>query len=226
MSLVSVITHSSCQHPLQIGVLVVAVPHGQIPWWITSNDLPSPERLRFQYRSEVGQIHPQLSDSPCWAEHPPWIHDGLNNWSHCGRIHIYSAWVSGYALKSVWTQHTSITNALPQFWKRQSHHPSRLGNMLSSIHLGNSALTSERLQGHCTTQRACVHTWKILDSHCEGCILFQCLSMVICQKPAFRSRQEKYPAPTRLSMASCMLGQWIRIFFGPHIQLVEVYAKV
>ena len=47
---------------------------------------------------------------------------------------------------------------LPQFWKRQSHHPSRLGNTSSSTCLGNSALTSGRLQGHHTIQRACIHT--------------------------------------------------------------------
>ena len=156
------------------------MPCRQISWWNTSNDLPSPERLRFQCRSEGGWIQPQLSNYPCWAECPPWIHDGLNNWSHCGRIHIYSAWVSGYPLKSIQTQHTSIT--LPQFWKRQSCHPSRLGNTLSLICLGNSALTSERLQGHCTTKRACMHTWKnprVPTMKVVYC--FNASFMVICQ---------------------------------------------
>ena len=35
---------------------------------------------------------------------------------------------------------------------------------------------------------------------------FDVSSMVICQKPTFRSRQEKYPAHMRLSMASCIWG--------------------
>ena len=134
----------------------------QIPWQITSNVLPSPERLRFWCLSEAGQIQLYLSGSPCWAKCTPWIHDGLNSWSHCRRIHIYLAWVSGYAVRSIQTQHASITNALPQFWRRQSHHPSGLNNTFGSIFLGNSALTSGRLWGHCTTQRACVHTSKPL----------------------------------------------------------------
>ena len=162
-----------------------------IPWWITNNDLPSPERLEFQCRSEEGNIQPQLSDSPCWAECPPWIHDGLDNRSHCGRIHIYSAWVSGYALRSVWTQHTSVANTLLQSWKRQSHHQSRLGNMSSSICLGNSVLTSGRLLGHYTTQRACIHTQKILGSPMWS--LYTVLTLCpwkSAKKPAFMSRQE------------------------------------
>ena len=118
--------------------------------------------LDFGVCQRQGWIQPQLLDSLCCAEHPPWIHDGLNSWSHCGRIHIYTAWVSGYALRSVWTQHTSIANILPWFWRRQSHHPSRLNNMLGSICLDSSALTSGRSQGLCTTQRAFVHIWKIL----------------------------------------------------------------
>ena len=35
---------------------------------------------------------------------------------------------------------------------------------------------------------------------------FDASSIAICQKPVFRSKQEKYPAPTRLSMASCIQG--------------------
>ena len=35
---------------------------------------------------------------------------------------------------------------------------------------------------------------------------FEASSMAICQKPAFRSKQEKYPAPTRLSVAT--LDMW------------------
>ena len=31
-------------------------------------------------------------------------------------------------------------------------------------------------------------------------------SIVICQNPAFKSKQEKYPAPTRLLIASCIHG--------------------
>ena len=46
------------------------------------------------------------------------------------------------------------------------------------------------------------------------------LSMMICQKPAFRSRQEKYPAPTRLSMTSCMQGNG-GVLFGPCIQSMQ-----
>ena len=94
----------------------------------------------------------------------PWIHDGLNNWSHCRRIHIYSAWVTGYGLWSIWTQHTSITNTLPQFCRRISCHPNRLYNTLGLIHLSISALTPGRLWGHNTTQRAFVHTQRILGS--------------------------------------------------------------
>ena len=79
-------------------------------------------------------------------------------------IDLITHLLSGGAHKSIQTQHTSVVHTLPQFWKRQSCHPSRLGNMLSSIHLGNSALNSERLQGDYITQRACVHTQKILGS--------------------------------------------------------------
>ena len=108
------------------------------------------------------------------AKCPTWIHDGLNSWSHCRRIHIYSAWVSGYALRHIHTQHTSIQNARPWVWRRQSCHPSRLNNMLGSVHLGNSTLTSGRLWGHCTTQRAFIHTQQILGSHHEDSILLWC----------------------------------------------------
>ena len=123
---------TSLVYLLQIGVHAVVVPPMQIPWWIASNVLPSPERLWSWCMSEAGQFQPQLSGSPCWVKCPPWIRDGLNSWSHCRRLYINSAMLTGYVLRSVWTQHPSIANA-PQFWKRQSYHPSRLNNMLGSI---------------------------------------------------------------------------------------------
>ena len=110
----------------------------------------------------MGWIQPQLSGFPCWAQHPPWICDGLDNWSHYRRICIDSAWVSDYALESIWTHYASIGSAPALFWKKQLHRPSRSGNTSSSIHLGNSALTSKRLQEHYTTWRACFGTQKIL----------------------------------------------------------------
>ena len=49
---------------------------------------------------------------------------------------------------------------LLSFGKKQLCHPNILSNTLGLIHLGYSSLSSERLWGHCTTQRAFVHTQK------------------------------------------------------------------
>ena len=137
---------------------------------------------------------------------PPWIHDGLNSSSHCRRIHIYSAWISGYVLRSIQTQDTSITNPLPQFWRRQWHHPSILNNMLGSICLGNSAFTSGRLQGHHTAQRAFVQTQKILG------ILFQCFIHGDLPKTCFKVQIRKIPNPYETLNGLLYTGQWIRSF--------------
>ena len=197
----------------------------QILWSITSNDLPSPERSRFWCMSEVGWIQPQLSGSSCWAKCPPWIHDGLNSWSHCGRICIYSGWVSGYVLGSIQTQHASITSALPQFWRRQSCHPSRLNNKLDSICLSHSALTSGRLWGHCTTQKAFLHTWKILGFPPWRQFTALMLHPWQSAKNLLSGPGKKNIQHPQDSQWPLYAGQWIRIFFGPCIQFAEVCAK-
>ena len=55
---------------------------------------------------------------------------------------------------------------------------------------------------------------------------FNASCIAICQKPAFRSKKEKYPALTRLSMASFVGGKLIGDFLGSGIQLMKVNAKV
>ena len=54
---------------------------------------------------------------------------------------------------------------------------------------------------------------------------FDASSIVICQNPNFRSKQEKYPAPTRLLMASCIQGSRWGVFSGLGIELTKVSAK-
>ena len=121
-----------------------------------------------------------------------------------------------------------IANALLWVWKRQSHHPSRLGNTSRSIHLGNSALTCGRLQ-------SALHNPKGIHSHSKyprfltvkGCVLFWCCHPWQSAKTLLSGpRQEKYPALYENLQGPLLCGgQWIRIFLGPQIQLAEVYAE-
>ena len=176
--------------------------------------------------SEVEQTQPHLSGSSCWDECLLWIHDGLDSWSHCRRICIYSAWVSGYVLRSIKAQHTSIANAPPWFWKNQSYHPSILSNRLGSLCLGNSASTSGRLQRHCTTQRAFTHTQKILGYPPQRQYIALMLS------PWQSAKNHQISGPYKKNIQHPWGSQWLPVCmavdenpFGPCFQFTEVYAK-
>ena len=54
---------------------------------------------------------------------------------------------------------------------------------------------------------------------------FDSSSMEIFQKPTFRSWQKKHPAPTRLSMASCIWGSEIGVFLDSLIELTKCQCK-
>ena len=47
----------------------------------------------------------------------------------------------------------------------------------------------------------------------KGVYCFNASSIFICQNPDFRSKQAKYPSPTKLSNASCILGKGKESFF-------------
>ena len=81
--------------------------------------------------------------------------------------------------------------------------------MPGSVPLGSSELTSEKWQGHCTAHIPNgIHLHSKIPKFplVKVVYCFDASSMVICQKPAFRSRQEKHPSPTKLSMASYIWG--------------------
>ena len=55
---------------------------------------------------------------------------------------------------------------------------------------------------------------------------FNTLSMVNLPKPHFQVQAREISGPYKTFNSFLFMGQWIRVFFGPNIQLLEVYAKV
>ena len=123
---------------------------------------------------------------------------------------------------------TSITNALLLFWKRQSCHPSRSGNTLSSICLGNSALTFERLQEHYTTWWAYVSTQKILGPPLWRLYtMFQCFHPCWSAKSLLSSLDKRNSQPLQDSQWPLVCGAMDKnLSWSCHIQPEEVYAEV
>ena len=62
-------------------------------------------------------------------------------------------------------------------------------------------------------------------SHCEGCILLQCFIHGDLPKACFQVQTRKILSPYKNLNGLMYVGQWIRIFLGPCIQLAEVYAE-
>ena len=133
---------------------------------------------------------PQLSSSLCWASPPLWR-----------RIHTLWVLDSGCFPRSNWTQHTSAAHA--PILSLGRHHPNRLSSTLSSVPLGSSVLISEMQWGPLHSPNGiCSHSKIPRFPTVKAVYYFNALSIVICQKPTFRSK--KYATPIRLSMASCI----------------------
>ena len=124
--------------------------------------------------------------------------------------------------------HTVSQMLFLSFGKDSHSHPSRLNNTLSLICLGNSALTSERLSRALRQSwRARVYPKKILSSP-----LWRLYTVLMLHgygdlpKTCFQVQAREIPSPYKTLNGLLYARQWIRIFFGPHIQLAEVYTKV
>ena len=175
----------------------------QTSWWIADSAPPSPEKLGFLCKFVTEQILPQLSSSLCWISPHLWRHDEPDSLFHSRRIHTLCTLALGCVPRCDWTQHPSVVHPSPLSLGRLSHHPSRLSSMLSSVLLGSSALISEMWLGIAQPE---LHMFALNNPRfltVKAVYCFDASSIAICQKPTFRSKQEKYSVSTRLSMASC-----------------------
>ena len=88
------------------------------------------------------------------------------------------------------------------------------GNMSDSITQSSFASTIRRLLEFCRAQTAFAHTPKnprfpmVKAVYC-----FDSSSILACQKPNLRSKQEKCPTPTKLSITSWICGSGYESFF-------------
>ena len=93
-----------------------------------------------------------------------------------------------------------------QSLKRQSCHPSRSNSRSGSTHPDSSASVFGMWLGHNTAQ---CHALAFKESYIptvKAVNCFEASPIASCQNPAFKSKQEKYPVPTRLLIASCTHG--------------------
>ena len=157
----------------------------QTPWWIAVSAPPSLERLAFPYIFGAKQILPQLSSSLCWVS--PLFGDMMSQIVNLILEGIHTFWVlaSGCAPRRNQTQHASVAHA--------------------------PLLSLRRLTLKCRRDIAwpewhCSHSKNPRFPTVKAVYCFDALSIAICQKPTFRSKQENYPTPTGLSMASCIWG--------------------
>ena len=82
------------------------------------------------------------------------------------------------------------------------------------VHPGNSALAFETWPAHYRTQRACDHTKKNPNYLLwRWCIVSMPPPFLFANNPNLRSKQEKCPAPTKLSNISWILGRGQESFF-------------
>ena len=83
-------------------------------------------------------------------------------------------------------------------------HQGRWGRISDSAPLGNFASATERWWEHCKAQKACNCTWRGLGM-VNAVYCFKDSSILIYQNLDFRSRHEKWAAPTKLSNSSWIL---------------------
>ena len=156
----------------------------------------------------LGWIWSQPLGSPYWVRQLPRRHGEPSNWSCSWRTHIWLAWAAGCAPWSTWTSCAGNVSVPLLSLKRQSHHPSRSNSWSGSTYPDSFASVFWNVAGTLPQPERHAFTFKECSPQQKQYIAFEASSIAISQNPAFRSKQEKYPAPTRLSIASCICGSW------------------
>ena len=111
---------------------------------------------------------------------------------------------SGYVPGNDQTQCANVSSVPPPSLRRLLHRPHRLSSMSGLVTLGNSALTSERWQGHCTAWTTCICTQKSYVSCGESSVLLQCFNPWQFAKSLLSDLgRRNILLPTKISMASC-----------------------
>ena len=127
------------------------------------------------------------------------------------------ALVSDCVLQISWKLYISGTDVLQQCVRRQLCHQGKWESISDSAPQGSFASTAGMWWGCCKAQKACnIHLKKPRLLTVNAVYCFKDCSILICQKPDFNSRHEKWLAPTKLSNASWILGSEYESFLCGH----------